>query len=180
MTEVYTWSELAEAVGKSVPFIRSILSQIGVDMPRRVDRLPESMVQFLRKVVALRMFSVPIDDIAELFRKERKILDLLHFDTLSNEAFWFLAHGDNPVRSDRHLLLTGQDLGFPLAAGAIQCNLDFRVRNPELFGGHEMGEDVRQVVDLYLRQLRKIDGRVKAERPVLVDALSWVGSGLLP
>lgn len=180
MTEHYTLSELAIALGKSVPYVRHLQTQIKAAVPRRPESYPEAYVHFLRRVVALRMFHVPAEDIAELFQWERKILEFLHFDALGDAPFWYLAPGDGDARTERHLLLTGQDLGFPVTSGAIQCNLDFRARNPELFGGREMGEDVRRVIDLYLRLLRKIDARVKAERPVLLDALAWIGNGLLP
>lgn len=180
MTETYTLNELAVALGKSVPYLRQLQLQIKAEPPRKKqDRWPESYVHFMRRAVALRMFQVPLDDIAELFQKERKILELLHFDAMTESPFWFLAVGDVVVRTDRHLLLTGHDLGFSVSAGAIQCNLDFRERNPELFGGREMGEDVRRVLDLYLKLLRKVDERVRNERPVLLDALEWVGNGLM-
>lgn len=180
MTEQYTLSELCDSLGKSLPYLRNLQSHLALPPPRRGEVYPESYARFLRKVVSLRTFNVPLEDIVELFEKEKKILQLLHMDAISDSALWFLGSGDNPVRSERHLLLTGQDLGFPIASGAIQCNLDFRERNPELFVGHEMGEDVRQVLKLYLKLLRKLDQRVRQERPVLLDALDWVGPGLLP
>ncbi|MDA0576791.1 MAG: hypothetical protein O3B24_01695 [Verrucomicrobia bacterium] len=179
MTETYTLNELAVAVGKSVPYIRQLQAQLKVSAQRRPEAYPEAYVHFLRRVVALRMFQVPLDDIAELFEKEKKALELLHFDAMSQSPFWYLAAGDGTTRTDRHLLLTGHDLGFPVASGAIQCNLDFRERSRELFVGHEMGEDVRRVLDLYLKLLRKVDERVRTERPVLLEALAWVGNGLL-
>ena len=36
-----------------------------------------------------------------------------------------------------------------------------------------MGEDVRDVVRLYLKVVKKIATRVQQERPVLEDALAW-------
>ncbi|MCE9613516.1 MAG: hypothetical protein K8T26_04520 [Lentisphaerae bacterium] len=180
MTETYSLSDLAVALGKSVPYLRNLQVQIKADVPRRPERYPEAYVHFMRRVVALRMFHVPADEIAELFQKEKKILEFLHFDAMSDSPLWYLTAGDGAVRTERHLLLTGQDLGFPVTSGAIQCNLDFRERSPELFDGREMGEDVRKVIDLYLKLLRKIDERVKAERPVLLDALAWIGDGLMP
>lgn len=178
--ESYTWPEMAAILGKSVPYARNLLIQLGVEMPRRVDRYPERVLAFLRRIIALRTFTVPIDDIAELYRKEHKILLLLHMDALGADPFWFVGAGEQSVRSGRQLLLTGHTLDFDLTAGPIQCNLDFRVRSGELFSGREMGDDLRAVADLYLRQLRKIDSRVKLERPILLDALAWVGQGFIP
>jgi hypothetical protein len=180
MTETYSLKEVCDTLGKSVPYIRNLQAQLGLYVMPRGERYPECYAMFLRKLVALRTFNVSYDDIGELFAKERKILELLHVDAISDAPLWYLATVESPARSDRHLLLTGQDLGFPISAEAIQCNLDFRERPPELFRRHEMGEDVRRVLDLYLKLLRRIDARVRIERPVLIDALAWVGNGLLP
>jgi len=178
--ESYSLHELSATLGKSPPYLRNLQAQIGIYIPRKGERYSEAYCRFMRKIVSLRAFNVPLDEIAAVFEKEKKILELLHVDAMSNSPLWYLGAGDNPVRSDRHLLLTGQALDFSITADAIQCNLDFRERNPELFGGHEMGEDVRRVLDSYLSLLRKIDARVRAERTVLLDALDWVGRGILP
>ncbi len=179
MQATYTWNEMAAILGKSVPYLRSLLAQLGVDLPRRTNAYPERFMGFLRRIVALRTFSVPIDDIADLYRKEHKILQILHMDALGPDIFWFVGPGSPRGRSERQLLLTGHDLGFDLDAGPIQHNLDFREDRRELFGGHEMGEDLRLVLDRYIKQLRKVDSRVKTERPILVDALAWAGQGFV-
>ena len=180
MTETYTLNEFSAVIGKSVPYIRTLQSQLGLYVPPKADGYPEPYVRFMRKIVALRTFNVALDDIRELLQKEIKALSLLNFDAIHDSPIWYMAGREHPVKSDRHLLLTGHDLGFSIASGAIQSNLDFRERDPELFGGHEMGEDVRQVLKLYLKQLKKIDARVQSERQVLLEALAWAGPGLVP
>lgn len=180
MVETYTFHEMCQTLAKSGAYIRSLQQKIGISILPRSQGYPEPYVHFMRKVVALRTFNVTLDDIRELFQKETRILEMLHYDSLSDSALWFLGDGDAPARSETHLLLTGQDLGFPIASGAIQWNLDFTVREGELFAGHEMGEDIRRALDLYVQLLERIDTRVRSERSVLQDALAWAGNGLLP
>jgi len=180
MSETYKLDEMCEMLGKSVPYVRRLQAQIGVTIPPKGEGYSEAYVRFMRKVISLRAFNVPLDDISQLLTREKRILELLHIDAMSDSLTWYMAEGDHPVQSETHLLLTGHDLGFPVSSGAIQCNLDFRERDPELFGGHEMGEDVRRVIEVYLRILKKIDERVQRERAVLLDALAWAGAGLMP
>ena len=171
--------QMCSVLGKSSGYVRRLQMTLGLPVPRRPERYPEKYVLLLRRVVSLRTFNVTVEDIKELLAKEQKILQLLHFDSVSNSPFWFMHDIDPPVPSERHLLLTGVDLGFPVTGSAIQCNLDFMDRDPELFGRHEMGEDVRRVLDLYLELLRRIDERVSEEKPVLQEALAWAGRGLV-
>ncbi len=180
MSEGYTHAEMCECLGKSVPYVRRIQTQMEVPFLKKGELYPDAYIRFMRKVISLRTFNVPVDEIKELFTREKRILEIMHFDAVSDSPFWYMAEGEHPVKSESHLLLTGHDLGFPIASDAIQTNLDFRERERELFGGHEMGEDIRRVLEIYVKTLRKIDSRVRVEREVLMDALSWAGGGLLP
>lgn len=141
-------------------------------------------LRFMQKVVALRVFSVPIDRIAELFDLEKKILRLLHIDSLGNGSAWYLEGcraGDAPQTSgnmERRLLLTGYDLGFPLTAAAVQHHLDFGQKDPELFKGVEMGEDVLRLLGRYMECLAWMREHARRERPVIETALQWAGTAL--
>lgn len=179
MTEGYTHAEMCECLGKSVPYVRRLQTQLSLPFLKKDERYPDAYIRFMRKIISLRTFNVPVEEIKELFSREKRILEIMHFDAIADSSFWYMAEGEHPVKSATHLLLTGHDLGFPIASDSIQCNLDFRERDPELFGGHEMGEDIRRVLEIYVKALSKIDARVRHERNVLLDALSWAGGGLM-
>ena len=42
-----------------------------------------------------------------------------------------------------------------------------------------MGEDLRRLLWSYVEARSKVDARVRHERNVLLDALSWAGGGLM-
>lgn len=173
MSETYSFDELCRALGKFGGYARSIQSGLDLYIPQRKEPYSESYFRFMQRVVALRTLNVAIGDIKALLEKEKKLLELLHFDSINDSPIWYMSDAETPPRSDRHLLLTGHDLGFSLQSNEIQSNLDFRERAPELFRRDEMGEDVRDVVRLYLKVVKKIATRVQQERPVLEDALAW-------
>jgi hypothetical protein len=174
MANRYTLNEFCRALGKPPPFLHPLQSGLGLHVPSRQEGYSPAYLAFMRKVIALRAFSVPMADIADVLRKERKILELLHVDSISDSPTWYLdACGCDDGPPDNNLLLTGHNLGFPVTAESIQSNLDFRARDPELFKSHEMGEDIRRVLKLYLKLLEKIKERVDAERPILQNALAW-------
>ena len=177
--ETFKMHELCRTIGKSNPCIRRLQNALALPIPTRPERYPEKYMLFIRRIVALRTFNVPVDEIKELLEKEKKILQLLHFDSVAHDACWFMSSDDPPVPSDRHLLLSGIDLGTSLTSSEIQCNLDFHDRGAELFSRREMGEDIRHVLDLYVELLKQIDKRVSSEKPVLEEALAWAGRGLV-
>ena len=131
------------------------------------------MNQNTQTIIALRTFSVPLGEIADLFTKEQIVLRILKVDALGASSTWYLDQCDNKGHKERRLLLTGYNVGFPTDSKVIQPNLDFGVRKKELFSGKEMGEDVRRALDSYLHLLAKITARVDQERPVLNQALQW-------
>lgn len=152
---------------------------LGLHIPDKKAGYHAPYLCFLEKVVALRVLGVSVDDIADLFRKERKILELLNVDCLSESDTWYLdSCGTTTDRVDSRLLLTDHDLGFPLNARAVQSNLDFGGKAPELFKSEEMGEDVRHVLKSYLKLLDKIREKARAEEEVLRNALAWAAQAL--
>jgi hypothetical protein len=171
--ETYTLAEVCGALGKGRTYIRRLQQALELPIPSSQAGYSESYTVFLRKVLALRTFSVPLEDICDLLKKEKRILELLHFDTMHEDPHWYLDGNTNHENSEHGLLLTGFDLGFPLSAEVIQANLSFRQREAELFDAREMGEDVRVVLRLYTRLLERIRARVENERHVLEDALAW-------
>jgi hypothetical protein len=174
MAKKYTFHEFCRAVGKPAPIVHSLQTNLDLYVPNKHEGYPDAYLIFMEKVVAMRTFSVPLDEIADLFRKEKKILELLHVDTITDSPTWYLdACKRDGGRSDQCLLLTGHNLGFPIAAEVIQSNLDFGDRDPELFNSREMGEDVRKILRTYLKLIEKIKDRIQTEKPVIERALFW-------
>ncbi|MFU8779469.1 MAG: hypothetical protein ACNA71_00420, partial [Kiritimatiellia bacterium] len=106
--------------------------------------------------------------------KERRLLELLRFDALSDSPTWYLdGCGRQPREQGGCLLLSGYCLGFSIDTPAYQPNLDFGRREDHLFAGHEMGEDVDRSLRIYREQARKLCSRISNEIPVLRNALYW-------
>ena len=170
--ETYTFSELCEALGKSPFFVRNLQQNLKLPMCRASGYSPEYL-RFLEKTVAMRAFNIPLSRITDLFELEKKILVLLHIDALCNSETWYLGSALPEHYSDRHLLLTGHDIGFPVTNAAIQHNLDFGRRESELFDGREMGEDIGRILRKYIKRSKDIRKIVQQEQPVLRNALDW-------
>ena len=163
---------MCQAVGKPPPYVRQL--QAIFHLPHTRDqRYSAAYVKFVRNLVTLRAFSVPVDEIGDLLNREKRLLELLHVDTISNSPTWFVDSCDQAGRPSRRLLLTGHDVGFPLASRTVQVGFDFGRKQRELFTGHEMGEDTRRVIDAYLKARKRILDRVRDQRPVLRSALEW-------
>jgi len=173
MSDRYTFSELCQTLGKSRADITGLQKTLGIHVPPREVGYSGAYLNFMQKIVALRSFTVPLQDIRDLFQKERKILELLHVDSLATSPTWYLDACDQERPSPTRLLLTGYDLGFPLGSGILQSNLNFGPRHPELFNSREMGEDIRRVMGPYLELVKSIKERVRSEERVLENALSW-------
>jgi len=172
--ETQSFHQMCKLLGKGPGYIRRLQLHLKLYMPSKQEGYSVAYMSFMEKAVSLRAFSVPLDDIADLLQKEKKILELLHVDSMTNSPAWYLElNTSDGTRSDRHLLLTGYDLGFPVASDHIQSNLDFGIKDQELFTRQEMGEDIRHVMDLYLKQLEKVKKRVFLEKPLLERALFW-------
>lgn len=167
------FKDLCATVGKSPLYVRNLQNRLGLHIPENGEDYPAGYVHFLRTVIALRTFSVPVDEIIALFETEKKLLILLKVDTLTPSATWYLDACGSGSMSANRLLLTNYDVGHSITPAGIQFNLDFSVRQPELFSGDEMGENVRRVMTLYRKWRDKIIDRVRAEAQVVEGALAW-------
>ena len=176
----YTFSELCRALGKSPIYVRSLQRMLALPVSPDGEGYSVAYLNFLEGIVSLRVCSVPLEQIVDLFEKERRILELLHIDSLSESPTWYLDHCQCEERTEQHLLLTGLDLGFPIQSSAVQSNLDFRKRTAELFSRDEMGEDVIRLLSDYARLLRRVRHRVEEETPVLRNTLVWSERALRP
>jgi hypothetical protein len=180
MEEMYTFAEMCRLIGKSRPYIRHLQRELNLHIPARKKGYSEAYLRFMETLVALRTFNVPVSDICDLFDKEKKILQLLHFDSMTESPDWYMGPRGGDNHTENHLLLTGHDLGFSITADAIQANLNFREKEAELFAGVEMGEDVGRVLRLYVKLIERIDQRVQNETPLLQEALAWAERAFVP
>jgi len=169
----FSFRRFCEALRKPPAYVRSLQSQMGLHVPSGRENYSLAYLRFMEQVVALRAFNVPVRDIAELFRTEVRILEMLHFHTLNSSKTWYLDACSGGRHSPNSLLLTGYELGFPLTGEVIQANLNFSRDSRELFSGKEMGEDVRRALDIYVSRLSDIRERVRMETDVLRHALAW-------
>lgn len=171
--EHLTFSQLCRRLGRSPHYLRNIQIKLGLYSPKESERYSPAYLHFLGTIIILRAFSVPLEDIGELFEAEKRILRFLRIDTLTLSPTWYLDQCGRNEESANRLLLTNQDLGGSITEGGVQFHLDFRGMHGELFSGAEMGQDAKRVMAAYETRLEKVRGRVKTEEVVLRRALAW-------
>lgn len=171
-----TFYEFCNLLGKSSPYVHNLQAKLGLHIPGKGEDYSDAYLVFMQTVIALRTFSIPIDDICQLFDTEKKLLKLLKVDCLTHSRTWYLdaCRPGTRSRGSNRLLLTNHEIDLHIKPNAIQSNLDFGPKEKELFTGHEMGEDARRVFNVYQRQRGEIMDRVQAETQVLERALDWL------
>ncbi len=175
-----TLSELCTSLHRGPHYIRHLQQGLGLPMIPSSEGYPSVYRALLDRVVYLRVFGVPLDDIAALFAIEKKLMQLLKIDTSTSSPLWYLAACEVEDASPTRLLLTNFEAGAWIREdGAVQYSLDFGTRMPELFKSAEMGEDIMNVFALYREQVAAVTRRLRAERNVVRDALEWVMSDAL-
>ncbi len=172
--EMVRFGDLCRILGKSPVYVLRLQQALDLYVPSAQAGYGRAYVCFLEKIVALRTFGIALADIADLFAKERRLLELLRFDALSDSPTWYLdGCGRQPREQGDCLLLCGYSLGFSIDTPSYQPNLDFGKRDDHLFAGHEMGEDIYRSLELYRAQAAKLCARISQEIPVLQNALYW-------
>lgn len=169
----YPFSELCNLLNSSPPAVLNIQKFLDLPIPSKGDGYPEQYLSFFKKVIALRAFHIPLSDIKEIFETEKKILLLLHVDSLSLSPSWYLDYCTTPEIKPNRLLLTGYKLDFSLESSEVQHTLDFNKKSPELFDTGEMGEDVRRVLGKYRELARALLDKIAKEMPIVEYALEW-------
>jgi hypothetical protein len=168
-----SFSQLCRRLGRSPHYIRNCQIKLGLHVPKDSEGYSPAYRIFLETIIILRAFSVPLEDIAELFEAEKRILRFLRVDTLTLSPTWYLDQCGRNGEGSNRLLLTSHDLGGSITEGGVQFHLDFRGAHGELFSGVEMGQDARRVMAAYDTRLEKVRSRVKTEEVVLRRALAW-------
>ncbi len=178
MSKSLTFSELCQGLKKPQVFVRNLQSGLDMYVAGQADRYAEPYVRFMQKIVALRTLNISVEDIRDLFIKEKRIMEMLHVDTASDSPTWYLDHCEANGHSESKLFLTSYDVGVPLYSGNVQPQLNFDGEPRELFSGPAMGENVREFCKMYWRQLEKMKRRIQDEKQVLRNALNWADRAL--
>jgi len=161
--------DLAQAVGKSAPFVMTLQQKYGLPTCREYS---DGHLVLIKKLVYLSICSVPIKDIKALLKSERRLLELLKVDSLHDSPDWFESlckMKSGPTR----LLLSGYDIGSAVSGSTVQAGLDFSEREKELFRDQEMGSNALRGLKRYMEVLDPIHGRLEQEISVVQEALKW-------
>lgn len=168
-----TLAEMAKALNRPAIYLHGLQNRF--DLPSFDGAAyQDAYLAFLRSVVFLRMLGLSEDTLLKLWHLEKKLLTLLHVDSIGSST-WFLdscGPTNNPLR---RLLLTNFDMGFELKSRTVQLGLNFAKMTPELFEGKEMGEDALRVLGEYLRLHSRVETDLSAEIPLLREAIRWGG-----
>lgn len=133
---------------------------------------PASYLSFLQTLVFLRLAQVSEERLLELWALERKLMTLLHADTLGSPT-WMLDGHLHKGGDERRLFLSRFDLGADLDMASLQPGLNFSAPSAELFAGKDMGEDALRVLRAYLELLAPVRSALREQAGVLQAAARW-------
>lgn len=171
MAPKMTLGEMAKALNR--PAIRLTRLQKEFELPvLEGPAYPPAYFALLRKIVHLNLLGIPDRILVELWKTEKHLLQLLHFDGTGSPT-WFLDECAHAQHSERRLLLTHHDLGPEFSRKALQPQLDFAPRSRGLFSHKEVGDDIQRALERYLTQYSAIQAQALAEAPQLRNALRW-------
>lgn len=168
-------AQLCKRLERAPGFIRNIQIKLKLHIPSNSDGHSPAYTAFLRTIIYLRIFSVPMEDVIRLFEVEKKLLVLLKLDSLTDSKTWYLDACGKGDPCDNRLMLTNIDIGNAVTSEGVQIHLDFASRERELFSSREMGEDVRRVLNRYVGQKDRIICLIKKEWAMIDDSIQWAG-----
>jgi hypothetical protein len=168
---MHTLGDLAKALNRPTVYLTGLQARFELPV------LPGSgyaaaYLAFLKGLVHLRTLNVPEEALRDLWRLEKKLLQLLHLDATGSPT-WFLDSCGQSTQMKRRLLLTNHDLGVEIHTRMLQPGLNFTAGVPELFAGAEMGEDALRVLGEYLKLHERIRMEANTELPSLRATLAW-------
>ena len=171
---MHTFDAIVETLNRPAVYVRGL--QTRFDLPVYDGRkYSEAYLAFLRNIVFLRVMNVPEESLRNLWRLEKKLLQLLHADSTGSPT-WFLDACGPVTHPRRRLLLSNYDLGVELPSGSLQLGLNFDAGLPELFSGRSMGEDALRLLGEYLKQFNRIQNEVNDEIPLVRSATQWAAA----
>ena len=167
-------SQIARQIGRDRVHVLNLIKRF--ELPSFPgSSYPASYLSFLRILAFLRLAQIPEERILEIWHLERKIMTLLHADTLGSPTWMIDGHAGKGGDS-RRLFLSRHDLGTDLSAHSLQPGLDFSSPDAELFGASEMGEDVIRVLRSYLECLIPLRRDIAGQAVTLHAAARWAGT----
>lgn len=164
-------ADLSKALNRPAVYISGLQTRFELPQLHSIAD-SKAVLEFLRGIIALRAFNVPEESLRDLWRLEKKLLQLVHADSAGSPTWYLDACGQGADRR-RRLLLSNYDVGMDLTAGALQLGLDFASRPTELFAGKEMGEDAMRVLAQCVAINQKIFRQIKSELPGIRSAINW-------
>lgn len=164
-------ADIAHQIGRDRIHALNLIKRF--DLPSFTgNHFPPSYLPFLRNLVFLRLAQVSEERLLELWGIERKLMTLLHADTLGSPT-WMLDGHLHQGGDERRLLLSRFDLGADLDMTSLQPDLNFAAPSAELFASRDMGEDVLRVLTRYLQLLGPIRSALREQAPILQSAARW-------
>lgn len=168
---MHTLGDMAKALNRTGAYLHGIQARFDLPVFEGAS-YSDAYFAFLKNVVYLRILNVSEESLRDLWRVEKKLLQLLHLDS-PNSRTWFLDNCGQTTRRHRRLLLSNADIGVTLPSETVQLGLNFKSELPEFFDGREMGEDVIRVLKKYLGLYGRILGQIQNEVPVIRDAVRF-------
>ena len=171
MAATLTVGQMAQALNR--PAIHVMHLQKTFDLPI-LEGAAYSPAYFalLRKLVHLHLLGISEKSLVELWKTEKHLLQLLHFDATGSPT-WYLDECTHTRNPERRLLLTHHDLGPEILNRMLQPRLDFAVAPRALFSHKEVGDDARRVLERYHKLYADIQSAAVAEAAQLRNALRW-------
>ena len=171
MAAKMTLGEMAKALNRPAVYLISLQKRFELPV---LEGAAYSTAYFalLRKIVHLELLGIPEKDLVELWKTEKHLLQLLHFDC-NGSATWYLDECTHTRNPERRLLLTHHDLGPEILNRMLQPRLDFAVAPRALFSHKEVGDDARRVLERYHKLYADIQSAAAAEAAQLRNALRW-------
>jgi len=168
---MHTFADLAKALNRSTVYLSGLQSRFA--LPAFIGGgYSNAYLAYLQTLVHLRTLSVTEESLRELWRSEKKLLQLLHADS-SGSTTWFLDSCGATTHPNRRLLLSNYELGSDVKASGVQMGLNFAATPAELFPGNEMGEDALRALHDYRKRFTIIESEVRGELPQVRAALVW-------
>ena len=168
---MHAFSDMAKDLNRSPVNLSGL--QARLQLPAFVGpRYSDAYLAFLRTIVSLRTLNISEDSLRDLWRLEKKLLQLLHVDSTGSKT-WFLDSCGRKSNRQRRLLLSNHDLGVPLNDSEVQTGLNFGESLPELFVGREMGEDALRILRRCLQIRARILTEIAAELHHVRATANW-------
>ena len=164
-------AKIAKELNRSVVYLRSLQTQFELPIMEDVG-YSVAYVVFLQQIVFLRILNISEENLRDLWRLEKKLLQLLNMDSTGSKT-WFLDACGQTTHPRRRLLLSNCDIGVNLPSQTLQLGLKFADGLPEFFAGSEMGENAMRVLADYLTIYTRLTKDIQTEAAIVRSAANW-------